>query len=140
MRQAAVLLLYPLGNEPEQMVRERLDLPDSASTLFWSSYRVEGGRVSIERSGTYALPRLLSRQEGGKWAIYEYRVSMNQPESGRRRIEVAFSAEQAQAAGLQPAPFAVREGIHQGRANSGSVRLAGISHEGSGFRAVVELR
>ncbi len=140
VQEGRVLLVYPLGAEPDRMVRERLDLPDSASTLFWSSYRVEGGRVSIERSGAYSLPRLVSRQEDGPFAVYEYRVSMVPADKGRRRIEVNFTVEDTRSAGLQPAPYAVREGVHQGGAASGSVRLVEIDHDGrSRFRAVVEL-
>ena len=139
--EARVLLLYPLGREPEALVRERLDLPSSAATLFWSTYRVEGGRVQIERSGSYSLPRLVSREEGGPWALYAYRVTMVPPEAGGRKIDVPFTADQAQAGGLQPAPFAVQEGIRAGGAASGSVRLVEIVHAGAGrFRATVEVR
>jgi hypothetical protein len=135
------LLLYPAGNEPEPLVRERFDLGASASAFFWSSFRVQGGRVSIDRSGAYSLPRLMSRQEGGAWAIYEYRVTVPLAESGRKRIEVAFGAEQAIAAALQPGPYAVREAIGRSGEATGSVRLLEISHTGGGrFLAVVELR
>ena len=139
--ESVVLLIYPLGSEPEALVRERMDLPSSAATLFWSSYRVEGGRVSIERSGSYSLPRLISREEGGRWAIYSYRVTLAAPERGGRQVEVSFTSEQVQASGLQPAPYAVEEAIRQGGAASGSARLARITHASGGrFRAVVELR
>jgi hypothetical protein len=141
VRQGHVLLVYPLGGEPEQMVRERLDLPDSASTLFWSDFKVVNGKLSIGRAGSYSLPRLISRQEGGRWAIYEYQVSMNAVEAGRRKIEVSFSAEEAQAQQLQPAPYAVREAIGRSGSATGTARLASIEREGSdGFRAVVELK
>lgn len=139
--EARLPLVYPLGREPETLVRERMDLPASAATLFWSSYRVEGGRIQIERSGTYALPRLMSREEGSAWAIYWYRVTLSPPEGGGRRIDVSFAAEKCDAAGLQPAPFAVQEAIRAGRAASGSVRLVEISHASGGrFRAVVALK
>jgi hypothetical protein len=139
--EASVPLLYPLGREPEALVRERMDLPASAVALFWSSYRVEDGRVHIDRSGTYHLARLISRKEGGRWAIYSYRVTLAPPERGGRQVEVSFTSEQVDASGLQPAPYAVEEGIRAGGAVSGTARLVDITHLGGRrFRAVVELR
>ncbi len=139
--EARLSLVYPLGREPETLVRERMDLPASAATLFWSSYRVEAGRIEVERSGTYSLPRLISREEGSRWAVYSYRVTLNPPEGGGRRIDVSFDAEKCDAAGLQPAPFAVQEAIRSAGASSGSVRLVEISHTNGGrFRAVVALK
>ncbi len=139
--EAKVLLLYSLGNEPEALVRERMDLPASAAALFWSSYRVEAGQVHIERSGSYSLPRLISREESGRWAIYSYRLTMAPPESGGRQVDVSFTDEEAGASGLQPGPYAVREGIRADGAAAGTARLARISRSSAGrFRAVVELR
>lgn len=139
--EASLPLIYPLGREPETLARERMDLPSSAATLFWSAYRVEAGRIQIERSGTYSLPRLISREESSGWAVYSYRVTLAPPDSGGRRIDVSFTAQQCDAAGLQPAPFAVQEAIREGRASSGSARLVEISRTNGGrFRAVVALR
>jgi hypothetical protein len=139
--EAGAFLLYALGNEPEPLWRERFDLGASASAFFWSSFRVQAGRPSIERSGTYSLPHLVSRQEGGSWAIYEYRVTVPPAEAGRKKVEVVFGGEQAYAAAVQPGPYAVLEAIKKSGETSGSVRLLEINHTGAGrFRAIVELR